>query len=67
MEKIVLEYDRASGEIKDGNGLFIASYIGHLKSFEEKPKSNTIDELIQLKEAGFTTDEIIELRRKELI
>lgn len=67
-KKIVLEYETETGFIYDSVNMYVGSNMA-LKPFEES-KSSTgvpIDDLVKLKNAGFTTDEIIELKRKELL
>lgn len=65
--KIVLELDEA-GNITDSNG-YSAGFHPCVQPFEwvEKSDQTDIESIIKLKNAGFDTDEIIELRKKELI
>ncbi len=67
-KKIVLNFDDATGFIYDANDLYIASNLS-LKPFDsiDGKSSVPIDDLVKLRNAGFTTDEIIELKRKELL
>lgn len=65
MKTITLNYDEVTGNITDGTGISLAHYIGAV-SVKDKVGS-TINDLINLKAAGFTTDDIVELKRKELI
>jgi len=64
--KIVLEYDEMLGQIKDDQGTVILTWPG-LQGHELDESTYDIEGLIKLKNAGFTTDDIVELRRKELI
>lgn len=65
IEKVVMNYNSDTGDLTDKNGLFIIS-LQNLQAEKYEDQAG-IDELVKLKNAGFTTDEIIELRRKELI
>ncbi len=64
MKKITLTYDESTGTVTDGRGI----YIGMDKTIVSVEGSMVeVDVLVKLKNAGFTTDEIIELHRKELL
>jgi len=66
MKTITLNYDEVTGNVTDRAG----TYIGCASEVHDvliETKASNIGDLIQLKEAGFTVDEILELRRKELI
>lgn len=67
-KKIVLEFDETNGMVYDANQLYIGCNIA-LKPFDatDAPRGVPIDDLVKLRNAGFTTDEIIELKRKELL
>lgn len=68
--KIQLNYDPGTGQISDDNGMIICSWAGlQAQEVKESNASNSadIDELIKLKNAGFDTDDIVELRKKEII
>ena len=60
-----LKYDELSGEITDGNGGFVTTMLG-FTGIEIK-ESGGVDDLCKLKNAGFTAEEMIDLKRKELI
>lgn len=66
MKTITLNFNEATGIITDATGFCVGSHSGVVPVKEEESR-NTIDDLINLKAAGFTTDEIVELKRKELI
>ncbi len=63
--KIALKYNAETGNIETDDGLFIAFQTG-LERFEIKSGSKQ-DALIELKKAGFTVDEIIQLDQRGLI
>lgn len=62
--KVILDYDQSTGSIKDKDGLIVATWSN--LNCEKAEKKAYIDELIKLKEAGFTVEDIVELRRKEI-
>jgi hypothetical protein len=68
-KKIVLNYDASTGFIYDANDVYIASNLT-LTPFDDiadQKSGVAIDDLVKLRNAGFTTDEIIELKRKDLL
>ena len=67
-KKIILSFDDTTGFVYDANGLYIGSNL-QLKSFEvtDEKSGVPIDDLVKLRNAGFTTEEIIELKRKDLL
>ena len=62
--KITLNYDPMTSQVTDNDGSLIATWAG-LETHEAK--NDDVETLVKLKNAGFETDDIIELRRKELI
>jgi hypothetical protein len=67
-KKIVLSYDDTTGFVYDANELYIGGNLT-LKPFEVADEKNgvAIDDLVKLRNAGFSTEEIIELKRKDLL
>ena len=67
-KKIVLSYDDTTGFVYDANETYIGSNLT-LKPFEitEEKSGVAIDDLVKLRNAGFSTEEIIELKRKDLL
>lgn len=64
MKRILVDYDEATGMIYDITnkgymGTITASYI--IDAYKEKQASRNTAEVIALKEAGFTLDEILRL------
>jgi hypothetical protein len=64
--KILLDWDSDTGMIYDASDMYIGCSIT-LNPFEVEKKGTVIDDLVKLHNAGFTTEDIIELKRKELI
>jgi hypothetical protein len=65
-KQIILEWDTETGFLYDSKNLYIGSNLT-IVPFEPDTKSTSIEDLVKLRNAGFATDEIIELKRKELI
>jgi hypothetical protein len=67
--KIVVDYDEVTGDIKLQSGFFLCSFAGLSITDADKAKdsNDSIGNLVKLKNAGFTVDDIVELNRKELI
>jgi len=65
--KVIAEYNSETGMIADMHGADF--FVGLSIEFIDAPDSQKLDieNLVKLKNAGFTTDEIVELSRKELI
>lgn len=64
-QKVVLDYDPQTGELNDVHGTRIAVWSS-LDSYPySDPMKATIDveELISLKEAGFSTNDIIRIKK----
>ena len=64
--RITLEYDAQSGQITDKNGIMAGCYMG-LQSFDEDKKISKITDILKLKDAGFTVEEITALSSRDLI
>jgi len=60
-----LKYDEETGNITDNNGTLVTVMLG-FGGIEIKD-SGGVDDLCKLKNAGFTAEEMIDLKRKELI
>lgn len=63
--KICLDYDPATGVMTDKLGLIVGTHHG-LNSFDFIGKIS-IDDVIALKNSGFSVDEIVELKRQKMI
>lgn len=68
-KQIILDWDTDNGFIYDAQNTYIGSSLTLRPIHEVEQTSGTaaIDDLVKLRNAGFTTEEIIELRRKDLI
>lgn len=63
--KILVDYDPFSGNINSEDGNYLGCQLG-LEKHEAKTDSK-MQSLIELKKAGFSTDEIIQLDQRGLI
>ena len=74
MVKIELGYDTGTGNISDVNGMILGTFFG-LDVDKHKPPSvelvanpvSSVSEIIKLKDAGFTADEIISMKSREVV
>ena len=62
--KVILNYDELTGNITDSKGVYLFMYGG--LSYDSVDDMTSIDEMIKLKNAGFTAQEIIEMRKAGL-
>ena len=65
MNKVVYEL-RQDGNIYDARGVMIVSNCGY-ESLPLKETSTSIQDIIKLKEAGFSADEITDMKEKGVI
>jgi hypothetical protein len=65
-KKIVLSWDDSTGMVYDAKEMYVGTNLT-LTPFEQPAAGVAIDDLVKLRDAGFTTEEIIELKRKELL
>jgi hypothetical protein len=67
MPQHYLKYDPTSGNITDDTGMMVACYPGAAPlSIDEKPESTSIDDMIKLKNSGFTAEEVIAIKKANL-
>jgi hypothetical protein len=65
--KIVLGYDPILGNILDKNGVHLCTFY-NLQDHEQEEKTGVdVNQLVKLKVAGFTVDEIVALKDRGLI
>ncbi len=64
MKKITLNFDPATGSVTDAKGMYIGM---NLTLTPVEGGTVEVDVLVKLKNAGFTAEEIIEMKRKELL
>lgn len=69
MRKIILNLCETTQEITDDNGIMIGMNSGY--SFMDAPitskKSSIVNDMKELKAAGFTAEEIMQLKREGVI
>ena len=63
--KKYLEYDPVSGAITDGKGSMVISMMGYVPVTLE-PSGTSIDDMIKLKNSGFTAEEVIQIKKANL-
>lgn len=62
--KVIFEYNSGTGEIKDSAGVSIFMIgMTPFTSEDKEAQSTDIDGMIKLKNAGFTAEEIIEMKK----
>ena len=67
MSQKYLKYDPATGNITDNGNILVASFIGYAPiAINEKPESTSIDDMIKLKNSGFTAEEVIAIKKANL-
>ena len=66
MKKITLNYDASTGNITLDDSSLIGSWPG-ITGHDAIEKTVSVDDLIALKKADFTVEEITDLSRKKLI
>lgn len=64
MKKITLNYEPTTGQVTDAKGLYVGM---NLTLTPVDGGTVEVDVLVKLKNAGFTAEEIIEMKRKELL
>ena len=62
-----LKYDPLTGNITDNTGLLVASLLGFAPvDIEESAESTSVDDMIKLKNSGFTAEEVIAIKKANL-
>lgn len=64
--KVTLDYDPASGQLTDKSGSLVGTWV-NLQPVDDSVKKLTPAEAIQLREAGFTAEDLVELRKRGLL
>jgi len=67
MIKVTLDYDEISGSLYDNNGTIIVAWPGLISSKEDGAKSSIVNDMKELKAAGFTAEEIMQMKREGAI
>ena len=67
MEKQYLNYDTATGMITDNTGALVTTLMGYAPiSIDSQSESTSIDDMIKLKNSGFTAEEVIAIKKANL-
>ena len=62
-----LKYDVLTGMVTDGTGALVTTLAGVIPvKIEELQSSTSIDDMIKLKNSGFTADEVIAIKKANL-
>ena len=61
MKKVILNYDESSGVISDKFGTQVGNWLD-LQSLGEPSDGANVRDLIKLKEAGFTAEDIVAMK-----
>jgi len=63
--KVLIEYNEVTGQMTDVDGIQVGTWM-NINSFELN-SGVSVEVLIKLKNAGYTADEIIQMKNKEII
>ncbi|QDP52057.1 MAG: hypothetical protein Unbinned706contig1000_1 [Prokaryotic dsDNA virus sp.] len=67
MNKQYLEYDPVTGEIKDNLGTLVTTMPGWIPvEIKQEVKTTSVDDMIKLKNSGFTAEEVIAIKKANL-
>jgi hypothetical protein len=66
MAQNYLKYDTVTGNITDGNGSLVATMMGFVPVNIDSESSTSIDDMIKLKNSGFTAEEVIAIKKANL-
>ena len=67
MKQQYLNYDPATGAVTDGIGALVTTLKGYAPiDIDSKPESTSIDDMIKLKNSGFTAEEVIAIKKANL-
>ena len=66
--KVIVDYDASTGQITDKSGQIVATWFDlRYEPVLETVSATEVNDLVKLKEAGFTTEEMVNLRDRGLI
>jgi len=65
MAQKYLNYDLITGNVTDASGILIICYPSALP-VEVESKGTSIDDMIKLKNSGFTSEEVISIKKANL-
>ena len=63
--KKTLEYDYVTGVMTDKSNFVVGTYCGVI-SFDDEQSSTSVDDMIKLKNSGFTAEEVIAIKKANL-
>ena len=67
MKQQYLKYDPISGVITDNLGGMVTTQPGWVPvEIDDKPESTSVDDMIKLKNSGFTAEEVIAIKKANL-
>lgn len=61
IKRVIVQYEESSGNIFDRNGTLITAWHG-LEHMGEPENGSNVRDLIKLKEAGFTAEDIVAMK-----
>lgn len=67
MKKVILDYDEASGNLYDKNGMFVFSFLGLVHEDIPTPSTDNLSVLKEIKAMGIPLENLKELRELGLI
>jgi len=65
MTQKYLHYDLITGNVTDASGMLVICYPAALP-VEVESKGTSIDDMIKLKNSGFTAEEVIQIKKANL-
>ena len=63
---VYLKYNEGTGNITDANDIFVTCLVGFKGVVIEGNKGTSIDDMIKLKNSGFTAEEVIAIKKANL-
>ena len=61
-----LKYDELTGQIIDANNILVINMVGFAGIEIKEESSTSIDDMIKLKNSGFTAEEVIAIKKANL-
>ena len=66
MSQMYLKYDVITGMITDASGILVTTLMGFTPVDVKESTSTSIDDMIKLKNSGFTAEEVIAIKKANL-
>ena len=66
MTRQYLEYDPVTGYITDKTGILVSTMVGFIPVDVKDESTTSIDDMIKLKNSGFTAEEVIAIKKANL-